>query len=58
MLEAIVAIIAAALTIWALILVSKSKMKKTNKVIWFIIVVFLPIAGPVVFMISSKLYSA
>lgn len=50
----ILAVVAAAFVIWALISVAQSNMKNDQKVIWFAIVILLPILGPVIYWFKHK----
>ncbi|MFY0628530.1 MAG: PLDc_N domain-containing protein [Reichenbachiella sp.] len=43
------AILASAVAIWAMVMVSQSDMPGNKKVLWFIIVVLIPILGPLVY---------
>ncbi|MCV9386254.1 PLD nuclease N-terminal domain-containing protein [Reichenbachiella ulvae] len=49
MTETTITVIAAALVIWSLISVAKSAMRKNRKLLWFAIVILLPIIGPLVY---------
>lgn len=50
----IIAVIAAAFAIWALVSVAQSKLNTNQKVIWFAIVILLPILGPVIYWYKFK----
>ena len=48
------ALVAAAFAIWALVSVAKSNLKTNDKVIWFAIVILLPLLGPIVYWFKYK----
>ncbi|MEO9967071.1 MAG: PLDc N-terminal domain-containing protein [Reichenbachiella sp.] len=45
----ILAVIAASFAIWALISVAQSSLNTNQKVIWFAIVILLPLLGPIIY---------
>lgn len=50
----LIALVAAAFAIWALISVAQSKLKNDQKVIWFAVVILLPILGPIIYWFKNK----
>ncbi|WP_420581097.1 PLDc N-terminal domain-containing protein [Reichenbachiella sp.] len=50
----LIAVVAAAFAIWALVSVAKSNIKNDQKVIWFAVVILLPILGPIVYWFKHK----
>lgn len=50
----LIALIAAAFAIWALVSIAQSSIKTDQKVIWFAIVILLPLLGPIVYWFKFK----
>ncbi|MEO9964152.1 MAG: PLD nuclease N-terminal domain-containing protein [Reichenbachiella sp.] len=47
MLEMIFALIVVTFAIWAMVDVAQNQMKNQYKVIWFAVVILIPLAGPI-----------
>ncbi|MEO9802164.1 MAG: PLD nuclease N-terminal domain-containing protein [Reichenbachiella sp.] len=54
MTSTLIALVAAAFAIWALVSIAQSKMNTNQKVIWFAIVILLPLLGPIVYWFKFK----
>lgn len=53
MLEMIFALIVVSLAIWAMVDVAQNQMIKQQKVIWFAIVVLVPLLGPISYYLTK-----
>ena len=50
----IISIFAAAIAIYAMLDILRSRMKINRKMLWFAIVVIIPIIGPLVYLLKRK----
>lgn len=54
MVELLATLIAAAFAIWAIVDVSRRLENGTPKVVWFAVVILIPILGPLVYYFTRK----
>lgn len=50
----ILALIAAAFAIWAMVSIAKSSLKTDQKILWFAIVILIPLIGPIIYFLRFK----
>lgn len=50
----VISIFAAAIAIYAMLDILRSRMKVNRKMLWFAIVVVFPIVGPIIYLLKRK----